>query len=1079
MDSDAKSLQTAEDLTAVTGPDEQRIKKEIQREWAEENASGLSAIAIRNPHLIIVIFLIITLLGGLSLFLLPKDLLPSANLPAVQILSFYSGMPVEHVEQDLSYMFERYTGQAVGIERQESRSLTGVSIVKNYFNSDVELSSAIAQTSSMVMSVLRKLPPGTQPPLILPFDPMAAVPLALAAVSGDHSESELQDIGRYYVSNAIQSVPGAMAPTVMGGQLRSAITYLDPKKLSEYNFSAVGVLNDLLKENTFVPAGDIKVGDIDYQILSNGLVDQMGDMNRYALRSQNGVIVRLKDVGEAKDAHAIQTNVVMVNGKRQVYVPIYREPGANTLKIIDEVKASLSTLEKSLKGYKIELVADQTLFIRKAIDSITHEALIGGGLAALMVLLFLGSPRATVAILLSLPLSLFSAFLGLKASGQTINAMTLGGLALSIGVLVDNSIVVIENIMNKLSRGVPPITASLDGAREVGMPVLASTLATLVVFFPVVFLSGIVKILFSALAKAVIFAMIGSYFAAMTVIPLFTSRFLKTNPKSPGGLIGIVQSGVTKLTHAYQSLLQKVLQRRIPVLISTVLVLMVVGISLAPRIGTELFPRADSGGLMLDVRGPSGLRIEKSTELAQKIETKLREWIPASDLKMIVTNAGVYYGFPAAFTPNSGTQDMFFNVELTEDRKNTSQYYAKIIRENLPKEFPNTEFGIELGGLLTSALNGGLRSPIDVQIMGINHEQSHEIASTLASRLTKLPGAVDVRVQQRIDAPQIKLIVDREKANVLGLNPDAVVRNVVSAVSGSSTFNPAIWIDPKTGIDYPFGVQFKETEIESFDKLLEVPITSDLQKRSVPLNRIASMVQSKGPSEINHVNLKPVVDIYLDAQGRDIGSLSAEVQKVINDSHLPPGYTAEIRGEVSEMKKSVRLLGGGFVLAAILVYLIFVVQFRSFLLPAIIMVTVPMGIVGIIVMLSLTHTYFSIQAAIGAIFMIGIAVANGVLLIEFILHRSKEISNFDEAIITGAGERLRPIMMTSLASMLGLVPMAIGLGHGSEANIPLGRAVIGGQLLSTTLTLFIVPVLFRIFFKAKTHLSPESLKPVG
>jgi multidrug efflux pump subunit AcrB len=571
--------------------------------------------------------------------------------------------------------------------------------------------------------------------------------------------------------------------------------------------------------------------------------------------------------------------------------------------------------------------------------------------------------------------------------------------------------------------------------------------------------------------------MVGSYLAAMTVIPLFTSRYLRQTTGRPTGLIGFVQGRVAALTQLYRRVLSLVLRFRFVALPVTAIALTLMAIALAPRIGSELFPRADAGNFTLDVRAASGLRIEKTIALAGQIEHKLREWIPPEDLRMIIANAGVYYGFPAAFTPNSGTQDVFFSVELTEDRRHTSQYYAKMIRERLPAEFPGTELGIELGGLLTSALNGGLRSPIDVQVMGPRLERSHDVAIDLAAAIKRLPGAVDVRVQQRFDAPQIHLEVDRKEASKLGLTPDGVVRNVVSAVSGSGTFNPAIWIDPKTGIDYPFQVQYPENKFVTFDDLMGISITSNDQNRSVPLRRIARTSLTKGPSEINHVNLKPVIDIYLDAQARDVGSLSRDVEQLIRRSDMPAGYSAVIRGEISEMKKSVGLLGGGFLLAAVLVYLILVVQFRSFLLPTIIMVTVPMGIVGIITMLSLTHTYFSIQAAIGAIFMIGIAVANGVLLIEFILHHSTETDDIHQAIVDGASARLRPILMTSLASILGLVPMAIGLGHGSEANIPLGRAVIGGQLLSTSLTLFIVPCLFRIFFKLPSVDGPAAGSP--
>ena len=1037
-------------------------------EQDHHSQSSIVKFAIHNPHFIVVGCLVTAILGVLSLVSLPKDLLPAANLPAVQILSFYSGMPVEHVEKNLTARFERYTGQAIGIERQESKSLVGVSIVKNFFGPDTDLNTAISQTTSLVMSVLRRLPPGTQPPLILPFDPMAAVPLALVAVSGDRPEKELYDTARYDVRNTIQSVTGAMAPTVMGGSERQVVVYLDPSKLRKFNLSSLDVIQKLDRLNTFIPSGNVKIGDLDYQILSNGLVDRISDMDDFPLRSENGVPIYLHDVGHAKDASKIQTNIVMVDGKRQVYVPVYRQPGANSIRVVDEIRNSLGKLQRGLGGIKLKMVADQSVFIRHAIESITEEALIGGGLAALMVLLFLGNPKATGGILLSLPLSLLCAFMGLRASGQTINAMTLGGLALSIGVLVDNSIVVIENISRKLANGIPPGLAAMAGASEVAMPVLASTLATLVVFFPVIFLGGIVKILFSALAKSVMFAMIGSYIAALTVIPLFASKLLKkkSDIKDKGFLfLRLMQHQIASLTKFYGKSLKWTLSHKRWVLALTILALLAAS-SLALTIGTELFPRADAGNFVLELRQPSGMRIEVTEKFANEIEKKLREWIDPRDLAMVITNAGVYYGFPAAFTPNSGPQDVFFNVELTEERHHSSQYYAKIVRAHMAKDFPSIDVGIELGGLLTSALNGGLRSPIDVQIEGTKPEIAHKIAEDLAVKFKSLRGATDVRVQQRMDAPQINLEVNREKSGRLGLTTDEVVKNIISAVSGSATFNPAIWVDPKSGIDYLLGVQFPEEMVSSVESLSSIPITGSRQERTVPLGDIATITKSHGLSEVNHLNLRPVIDIFMDAQDRDIGGLSRDVQQAIDRQKIPEDYTVKIRGEISEMKSSVSSLGGGFVLAAILVYLILVVQFRSFRLPAVIMAAVPMGLVGIIIMLAITRTYFSIQAAIGAIFMIGIAVANGVLLIEFILHHASESRDIEFAIIRAAKARLRPILMTSLASILGLVPMAVGIGRGSEANIPLGRAVIGGQLLSTTLTLFIVPILFSFFYRA-------------
>jgi multidrug efflux pump subunit AcrB len=1040
------------------------------KEPQKDNFSGLYAVAIRSPHLVIVVCLVVIILGGLSLSLLPKDLLPASNLPAVQILSFYPGMPVEHVEKNLTSRFERYTGQAIDIQRQESRSLTGVSVVKNFFGTATDLNTAISQTTSLVMSVLRRLPPGTQPPLILPFDPTATVPLALVAVSGDMSEKDLYDKARYEVRNTIQSVTGAMAPTVMGGAERQVVVFLDPKKLEKFNFSSLDVINKLDKLNTFVPSGSVKIGTFDYQILSNGIADRIDDMNEFPLRSENGTTVLLKDVGKATDYHKIQTNIVMVDGKRQVYVPIYRQPGANSISVVDQVKTSLEKLGKNLNGINLKLVADQSGFIRKAISSITEETMIGGGLAAIMVLLFLGNPSATFGILLSLPLSLLAAFLGLKATGQTVNAMTLGGLALAIGVLVDNSIVVLENITQKIKAGMPPRLAALQGTKEVAMPVLSSTLATLVVFFPVLFLTGIVKTLFSALALSVLFAMIGSYFASMTVIPLFSAHFLKSahEAKEKGKFFSLIESIIEKLTALYGRLLEKSFKKTYFILGGASL-LLVISILLVPKIGTELFPKADAGSFVLSLRLPSGTRIEETEKFAVDINKKLRQWIPSEDLAMIITNAGVYYGFPAAFTPNSGPQDVFFNIQLSEHRIHTSQYYAKILRAKISETYPKTEMGFELGGLLSSALNGGLKSPIDIQIEGPKFEKAHEIADQLKEKIKNLRGAVDVRIQQRLDAPQIMLAVDRKKSGELGLSTDEVIKNIVSAVSGSSSFNSSIWVDPTNGIDYLLGVQFSEDTISSLNQLLQIPITGSKQERSVPLSKLVKLTHVSGPSELNHVNLKSVVDIFTDAEDRDVGGLSKDIQKVVNDTALPQGYSISLRGEIAEMNRSIGSLGGGFLLAAILVYLILVVQFKSFLLPAIIMVTVPIGLSGIILMFVFSHTYFSIQAAIGAIFMIGIAVANGVLLIEFIIHRASESNDLNSAIITGAKARLRPILMTALASVLGLVPMAIGLGHGAEANIPLGRAVIGGQLVSMPLTLFIVPLLFRLSYRHKKH----------
>ncbi len=1043
------------------------VTRDVSEPTSQPGKKGkIAEFAVNNAHFTMVLFLVVSILGALSLFLLPKDLLPNSNMPAVQILTFYNGMPASHVEEELTYPFERYTGRAIGLESQDSRSLMGVSVIRNYFNPDIDLSNALAQTGSMVMSVLRKLPPGTQPPLILPFDPMASTPIAFATVGGDHSsEDELKDVAQYKVTNSIQSVPGAMAPTVMGGKTRQAIVYLNPEKLHRYNLSPHRVVEKLNTMNTFIPAGNVAIGDTDYQIVSNGLFKDLKEVNQFYLRSMNGISLEVNQIGTATDSTAIQTNVVRVNGKPEVYIPIYRQPGANTLEVMDHVRESLKRLEPTLNGIKLSVVSDQTIYIKKAIEAISHEALLGGGLAALMVLFFLGNVQGTIAVMLSLPISILAAFLCLKIFGQTLNVMTLGGLALSVGVLVDNAIVVIEIINRKISNGMPARQASIEGANEVAMPVLASTLSTLIVFLPVLFLKGVTHLLFSALSLAVISSMVASYFAAMMVIPLFTAKFFTGVKTGQNGFFARSQKWIDQLTEAYGKSLQWVLVRRKTILPASFSILLILGLLLGPRLGTELFPKSDAGSFRINIHAPSGTRLERTTELAQKIEARLREWIPEKDLKMIILNAGVYYGYSAAFTPNSGPQDLFLNVDLTENREHTSQYYARVIRERLPKEFPQIEFGIELGGLLASALNGGLVSPIDVQVSGPDKAKVHEISESLLPEIKAIRSAVDVRLHQKLDAPEIHLEIDRRKASDLGLTADLIVKNLVASVSNSSSYNPAVWVDPHTGIDYLFGVQFPENSFKTVDSLLDITITSPDQDRSVPLRKVASTTIAYGPNEINHKNLESVNDILLDAQDRDISGVANDIQSIINSTSLPAGYQAEIRGEVSEMKNSIFSLFGGFVLAAVLVYLVLVAQFRSFLLPGIIMTTIPMGLVGIILIMTIWPTWFSIQAAIGSIFVIGVAVSHGVLLLEYMIERGKHGSAIDDAILEGAKARLRPILMTSLASILALIPMALGMGQGSEANIPLGRAVIGGQILSTLLNFYLVPCLYRILYR--------------
>lgn len=1046
--------------------------KTPDQESAHKSVTGLS---LAHGHFTLVFFILISLFGLISFYQLPKDLLPAGNTTAIQIITFYPGMPVEHVEQELTFPLERYTGQSVGISHQESRSLTGVSVIRNYFHSGIDLSNALAQTSSLVMSVMRKLPPGTQPPLILPFDPMSAQPLAQLTVGGlGKNQAELQDVARYQITNRLQGVNGAVAPAVMGGTTRAAVVYLDPAKLKKYNLSAVSVIDLLNSMNSFVPSGEVNLGATNFQLQSNGLLEALPEIDQMNLRSQSGVSVKVGDVGHTEDATLPQTNLVTVDGRPEVYIPIYRQPGANALEVIDGVTGVIQEFAKTLPDLKLTLANDQSGFIRNSIQSIGIEGAIGGIFAALMILFFLGSPRATVGVLITIPIAVLAAGIALLAYHQSLNVMTLGGLALSIGVLVDNAIVVIEAIIQKQEDGHAPRKAALLGANTVAVPVLASTIVTLIIFIPTLFLEGNVRLLLASVSMTVSSTMIASYVAAMTIVPLFCARYLTVHSGPSKGALARTVAWSNGLTGAYRKSLDWVLSHSRSVAIFAVLAMVLAGTVAVPWIGTELFPRADAGSMRLLMRVPGGASVEATAGFMGQVESKLRQLIPAEDLKMIVGNAGVYYGISSAFSPNAGAQHAFLDIDLTEGRHHTTQYYAKNLRTQLKTDFPQIEFAFSLGGLMSSALNGGLPSPIEVEVAGPDFNKSMGLARDLKDQFSKIRGVADLRIQQRDDAKRIEIQIDRKLASNYGLTADVAVKNIVSAVSNSSTYNAAVWIDPKSHVDYPFGVEFAKGAIQKPSDLLNILLTSTDQERVISLGKIASLKKSDGPTEISHKNLQKTVSLFMDSEDRDLGGVATDANRIIEGMKFPTGFSANVRGEISEMNEAFSKFGGGFLLATILVYLILVVQFRSFVYPGIMLTTVPMGILGVVVFFALSGTRFSIQAAIGCIFVIGVAVSHGVLLVEGMLHElSTGRRDLRQVVTEVAGKRFRPILMTSLASIFGILPMALGFGHGAEVNIPLARAVLGGQIFSTLLNYYLVPCLF-IAIKGYLDRRPEA-----
>ncbi len=1028
--------------------------------------------ALRNPYLVVVGILAIVLLGITVLLRIPADILPVFKTPAVQILTLYPGMPTETMERDITNRIERWTSQANGVALQESKSLIGVSVVRDFFRPDIDANTALSQVSSLAISDLYYMPPGTIPPMVMPFDPTATMPLALLTVSSKTlGETKLYDIAYFNIRNMLSGITGTIAPAVFGGRIRRILVYVEPNKLAARGLSPLDVVNRLRQWNTLVPTGDAKLGTTDYMIVTNGMVPTVDQMNDFPLKVVESSPVFVKDIGHAEDTYQIQTNVVHINGRRQVYIPIYRQPGANTIQVAEGVKQALPGIQARIpKGVDLKVIFDQSVYVRRSLESLEKEVLLGGVLAALMVLLFLGSARFTVVIFLTIPLSILAAFIGLYATGNTLNSMTLGGLALAVGRLVDDSIVVLENTVRHLRMGKAAFTAAKDAAEEVAMPVIVSTITTVVVFFPVVFIAGLGHFLFSPLALSVAFAMAASYVLAMTLIPAYSSRLLRSEKEAKATVprrrsaFAALSTRLENLKEIYERWLRKALARQRTVL-ATAGLAFAGALALYPLLGKELFPPIDAGQFTILIRVPSGMRIELSEDLAAGVEEAVRKVVPAHEINTIVTNTGVLYDWPAAYTPNAGPMDSFMNVQLTEDHKVSGQEYVRLLRKVLPEEFPGVGFAFDTGGLLSAALNFGLPSPIDIQVAGNSLEVAQEIARKIQTQVQQVPGTADVRIQQKLDYPVLNIDVDRVKAAYLGLTQEDVVKNIETAINSSVNFLPAFWIDRNNGNHYFLGVQYPENLIRSIATLEDIPVTDPAPDGTAPqhptlVKNVAKITRGVAPVEVEHRAITRVTDVYANVSGRDIGSVASDIEKRLVHVDLPAGYHVAMRGEVQNMRESFSGLGFGLLMAVVLVYLVMVAQFRSFLDPLIILFAVPLGVVGVILILLLTGTTVNIQSYIGTIFMVGIAVSNSILLVEFANRLRSEGIPVHEAAVRAGGIRLRPILMTSCAAIVGLLPMAFRIGTGSEANIPLARAVVAGLAASTILTLFVVPALY-------------------
>jgi multidrug efflux pump subunit AcrB len=1078
--------------------------------------NGLIRASMKNPIAVTVVVLAVVVLGGLAASSIAIDILPVFRSPAVQTLVFYGGMPAASIEKNITARLERGVVQATGGRRIESRSIVGVSIVRDYFYSNVNPSGAMTETMSLAGWEYPTMPPGTLPPVVLPYDPTSTTPVCLVALdSVAQGEAALYDTGRYEVRPQIMSQPGAMAPLVYGGKVRAIMLYLDRIKLQSRNLSPLDVLKAVDEYNVFLPTGSVKFGKTDYAVDSNSMFDLVGNMSNIPLHSEHGNAAYLSDVATPKDANFIQTNVVRVNGKRQVYIPVFRQAGASTLRVVDTLRASLDTMMARLtrSGINLKLVLDQSVYVRQSIESLVEEGVLGAVLCSLVILLFLGDWRMTVIAFLTIPIAVLATLVGLYVTGNTINVMTLAGLSLAIGPLVDSAIICLENTHRHLTLGKSPEQAAGLGSGEVALPALVASLCTLLVLAPLAFMPGLGEFLYRPMAASVTFAMLSAYLLSQTFVPVRSASWLKPHadhghghghddeddreadevPEGPPARRGIVAAVFGRFERLidlgiawYVRQLGRVMNFRLLTVLGSLAALVAVVVLLGTQLRREFFPEVDAGSFEIYARAASGTRIEETEKRIAEVEKKVREKI-GEDVEIVISELGVVADLSAAYTPNAGPMDAVVKVQLVEHRHQSAQEYVRLLRETFAADtsFSDLEFAFDAGGMIRSAMNEGKSSPINVRITGKDMAQGRKIAEAIIQKVNDVAGVVDARIIQRLDYPQYIIDVNRAKAADLGLNQVDVMKNVVAALNSSIQFHKKnFWIDPVSRNQYFVGVQYNEADIDSVETLLDVPITGAKQDRPIPLRTLATLRRGNVPTEITHTNLQSTIDITMGVQGRDLGHVADDVTEVVarfgeaqpNGSWIPydpaakgadrkpiKGAMIELSGEYSRMQETFRNLAIGLVLASMLIYFLMAALFKSYITPLVILFAVPLGLIGVIIILYLTGSAINVQSLLGVIFMVGIVVSNTVLLVDFAQNlRHEEGLTPDQAIRKAASVRVKPVIMTALAALFALLPMALALGRGSEANGPLGRSVIGGILAGLVTTLFVVPCLYSL-----------------
>jgi HAE1 family hydrophobic/amphiphilic exporter-1 len=1029
----------------------------------------MSGFSIRYPFFIIMMCLVVAVVGMTTVARMPVDLFPEINIPVVVVATFYNGMPPEQIESNITNPFERFFTLGSGIDHIESRSLTGVSLIRIYFQPGTNADAAVTSISNLAMAQLRRLPPGTLPPVVLKFD-ASSLPVCLITLKGEGlDETQLHDLAQFNVRNQLAGVPGASVPQPFGGKYRQIQIYIDPVKLEAHQLSPMDVVRSVNQANAILPAGDVRIGPKDFNIYTNSQFPTTAEIDRLPLKTVGNGQLLVSDIGEAKDAAAIQTNVVRVDGQHSVYLPILKQGGgSNTIAVVSGIRQGIAHLLDVPKSLVTKVVFDQSVFVKTAISNLGSEGGIGLILTALMILIFLGSMRATLAVMLSIPLSALAAFLALNLMGGTINSMVLGGLALAFSRLIDNSVVVLENIFRHLEMGASPEEAAEKGGQEVALPVLAATFTTAIVFFPVVFLYGVSRFLFTALALSVVLSLFASYIVALTVVPLFCARFIKNahNEAAHHGGGNWFERFVRRFNRLYdRTLMRYDISVRKSLLRPTATVLGVLGIfflslGLFPFMGLSFFPRTDPGQFVINVKAPSGTRIELTDKYIARVEEDIRSVVPPADLGMIVSNIGITPDFSAIYTSNSGQHTAFVQVSLKEGHKRSSFEYMNRVRSKLRDDLPELSTYFQTGGLVDAVVNLGLPAPIDIQVGGNNMQEAYATASKLADSIRKLNGVSDVLIPQDLDYPGLRLDVNREMAGRLGLNSSEIVDNVITALTSNGMIAPSYYVDPKNGNNYLLTVQFPESQVKSITDFEQIPVHSKDGSQTANLGAVTSIHPINTPTEVDHYQLRRVIDVYVSPSGQDLGGLATRVDKVIKDAHVPDDLRVTVRGSVEGMRKSFTSFSIGLILSIILVYLILMAQFASFIDPLIILLAVPPGITGVIVFLLLTGTTLNVMSLMGVVMMTGIVVSNSILIVEFTRSLRRIGMPIQEAVAMACRVRLRPVLMTSLATILGMVPMALALEAGSEQYAPLARAIIGGLTVSVIVTVYVVPAAY-------------------